>query len=184
MARDAEETRRRLLAAAVEEFAAHGIAGARVERISTSAGVNNALLYRYFGNKLDLFDAAFAVLARDTVDAVPIDGENLAEYAGALFDYHRAHPAVVRLSSWYQLERADRPLPAVFGQSQSEKVRQIELAQKAGRTTTAFTAVELLTLVIHLSLTGMGTAPEFEPDVVHQGRRAAVVKAVRAILAT
>ncbi|HEY3483203.1 MAG TPA: TetR family transcriptional regulator, partial [Streptomyces sp.] len=49
--RDAAETKRRLLAAATEEFAERGIAGARVDRIAAAAGCNKAMIYSYFGSK-------------------------------------------------------------------------------------------------------------------------------------
>ena len=40
--RDAEATKARILEAATAEFAAHGIAGARVDRIAASAGANKS----------------------------------------------------------------------------------------------------------------------------------------------
>ena len=40
---DAQATKRRLLAAATAEFAAHGLAGARVDRIAAAARANKAL---------------------------------------------------------------------------------------------------------------------------------------------
>jgi TetR/AcrR family transcriptional regulator len=45
------ETRSRILDAALSEFAANGLAGARTEQIATAAGVNKALLYYYFESK-------------------------------------------------------------------------------------------------------------------------------------
>ena len=42
-----EATRLRILAAATEEFAARGIAGARMERITTAARTNKAQVYSY-----------------------------------------------------------------------------------------------------------------------------------------
>jgi AcrR family transcriptional regulator len=50
MIRDAEATRQRLLDAAAEEFAARGIAGARVDRIAQAARSNKAQIYHYFGS--------------------------------------------------------------------------------------------------------------------------------------
>jgi AcrR family transcriptional regulator len=40
-----------ILAAAGAEFAAKGLAGARVDQIARRAGVNKRMLYHYFGNK-------------------------------------------------------------------------------------------------------------------------------------
>ena len=43
--RDPEGMRLRILEAAKEEFAAHGLAGARVDRIAAKAGANKRMLY-------------------------------------------------------------------------------------------------------------------------------------------
>ncbi|HXW08421.1 MAG TPA: TetR family transcriptional regulator, partial [Vicinamibacterales bacterium] len=46
--RDAESSRHRLLDAAAAEFAAHGFAGASVDRIAAAAGLNKAMIYYHF----------------------------------------------------------------------------------------------------------------------------------------
>jgi AcrR family transcriptional regulator len=53
--RDPEATKARILAAALREFSAKGIAGARVDAIAASAKVNKRMLYYYFGSKEGLF---------------------------------------------------------------------------------------------------------------------------------
>ena len=53
------ETRARILDAALREFSAHGLAGARTDTIAESANVNKALLYYYFKNKESLYAATF-----------------------------------------------------------------------------------------------------------------------------
>ena len=53
--RDPEGMRLRILAAAKQEFAAHGLAGARVDRIATKAGANKRMLYYHVGKKDDLY---------------------------------------------------------------------------------------------------------------------------------
>jgi TetR/AcrR family transcriptional regulator len=55
--RDAERSRRQLLAAALEEFAAKGYSGARVQDIADRAGVNKQLINYYFGGKEGLYHA-------------------------------------------------------------------------------------------------------------------------------
>lgn len=67
------ETRARILDAALAEFAAYGLAGARTERIAETAGVNKALLYYYFEGKEKLYLASIEMIAgkiRDTSLAV------------------------------------------------------------------------------------------------------------------
>src|SRR5262245_37233570 len=47
--------RLRILEAAKQEFAANGLAGARVDRIAAQAGANKRMLYYHVGNKEDLY---------------------------------------------------------------------------------------------------------------------------------
>jgi AcrR family transcriptional regulator len=53
--RDPEATKARILAAAVREFSAKGISGARVDAIAERARVNKRMLYYYFESKEGLF---------------------------------------------------------------------------------------------------------------------------------
>lgn len=57
------ETRGRILEAALAEFAANGLAGARTETIAAAAGVNKALLYYYFESKEKLYAATLEMIA-------------------------------------------------------------------------------------------------------------------------
>ncbi len=69
----AAESRERILDAALKEFSANGLAGARTERIAAEAGVNKALLYYYFASKEKLYAAALesvAIRVRDSSLAV------------------------------------------------------------------------------------------------------------------
>src|ERR1700726_5078696 len=104
MVRNAQDTKRRILAAATEEFTEHGIAGARVDRSAAAARSNKAMLYAYFGNKEQLFEAAFAQMVTAATDAVPFVARDLSGYAVAMFDRYRTDPHVARLSDWYRLE--------------------------------------------------------------------------------
>ena len=56
--RRADRTRKTILRAAVREFSAHGLAGARTDAIAEAAKVNKALLYYYFKSKRGLYAAA------------------------------------------------------------------------------------------------------------------------------
>jgi len=53
--RDPEGMRLRILEAAKQEFAAHGLAGARVDRIAKQAGANKRMLYYHVGKKDELY---------------------------------------------------------------------------------------------------------------------------------
>ena len=55
--RDAEASKARVFDAAAEEFALHGFAGAKVDRIAARARVNKAMIYYHFKNKAALYRA-------------------------------------------------------------------------------------------------------------------------------
>lgn len=118
MARDVQQTRSGLLRAARAEFAEYGLAGARVDRIAASAGVNKERIYGHFGNKDGLFDA---VLAQTMVDAAadkPLQpGDGPAGYAGRTFDFHRAQPDLLRLLMW---EALSRPVDSALGDAERQ----------------------------------------------------------------
>jgi AcrR family transcriptional regulator len=54
---DSAVTRQAILVAARELFAAHGVDGVSVRRIAATAGVNHALVHRYFGTKDEMVAA-------------------------------------------------------------------------------------------------------------------------------
>jgi AcrR family transcriptional regulator len=182
MARNADDTRRRILAAAAEEFAAHGIAGARVGRIAARAGVNSALLYRYFGGKIDLFDAVLTRLVVQIVNAVPLDPADLPGYVGRLHDYYRSNPDLVRLTAWGLLERPELPPPPVVGDVQTGKAAAIARAQRAGVVRGDIPADELRDLLSLLSLGATQVVPFAASDVDPDMRRATVTTAAAAML--
>ncbi|MBO9534731.1 MAG: TetR family transcriptional regulator [Solirubrobacteraceae bacterium] len=105
MARDSAATRARILAAAIDEFGAYGLAGARIDRIAEAAQANKRSIYVYFGNKEALFAAAMTHIVDDISTSVPIDTDDLPDYVGRIFDYYLANPSVVRMAMWLPLER-------------------------------------------------------------------------------
>ena len=60
-----EQLESRVLEAAIEEFAEHGFAGARIERISQRAATVDRMLYYYYGNKERLYQAEIRKKRRD-----------------------------------------------------------------------------------------------------------------------
>jgi AcrR family transcriptional regulator len=186
MVRDAEATRQRLLDAATSEFAARGIAGARVDRIAHAAKSNKAQIYHYFGSKDGLFDAVFDRIVQATVSETPIDPTDLPEYAGRLFDRYQQHPEIQRLATWYRLERADSDQPIeVIVASNADKVNAISKAQQAGSLTTRFEPAVLLALLLTISGTWSSMTPEYSGLVKRLSvakRRRAIVDAVATLL--
>lgn len=57
------ESQSRILAAARTEFAAHGKAGGRIDRIAAKAGVNKAMIYYHYNSKDNLYlEAVLSVI--------------------------------------------------------------------------------------------------------------------------
>jgi AcrR family transcriptional regulator len=184
--RDPESKKQQLLDAALTEFAAHGISGARVDQIAKAAGVSAGLVYTYFGSKEELFDAAFDTIVSNTLATTPITTDDLPEYAARLFDGYEKYPHIQRLSTWHRLEHEATSLPhAASLQSMVDKTAAIQAAQDAGTLTTRFAAVDLLGLL--LALSGMWANATHEFLALAQGRsraerRQAVKDAVAALI--
>lgn len=71
--RDAEATRNRLVEAAAELFAERGYDRTTVRAIADRAGVNQALLFRYFGSKTALFGEVVAMNGRRQLEETPAE---------------------------------------------------------------------------------------------------------------
>lgn len=107
------ETAGRILAAAEQQFAAHGMAGARTDHISAAAHANKAMLYYYFGSKRRLhravLEALFAQL-RSMVYAPPPKGssprERLLGTVNGYFDFLASHPNYPRLVQREAMEKS------------------------------------------------------------------------------
>ena len=96
----ADQTRTRILDAAISEFGANGLAGARTEQIAETAGVNKALLYYYFSSKEALYTAAIEAVAERAhaaslamLDAKLSPGERFLRIVLSNFDRTHSNPA-------------------------------------------------------------------------------------------
>lgn len=94
----------RIAAAAKQEFAKRGFAGARVERIARAAGVNKQLLFYYFQSKRGLFQAAVrramteleaALGSSAQLSGRPLD--RLRQLLTTLYEFLELHPDLVAL---------------------------------------------------------------------------------------
>jgi TetR/AcrR family transcriptional regulator len=97
----ADQTRARILDAAIRAFSENGLAGARTEQIAEEAGVNKALLYYYFRSK----EALYAAALEQVVDSVRAEsfsvmetkataGERFVQMMLGNFDRSYSHPAM------------------------------------------------------------------------------------------
>jgi AcrR family transcriptional regulator len=182
--RDPETKRRQLLEAALAEFAEYGVAGARVERLAKRAGISAGLVYSFHENKEGLFEAVFDLIVEQTVAAVPIDADDLGEYAGRLHDGGLAHPQILRFVAWYELERgATAGRRASTSAAMKEKVEAIEGAQRRGVVSDRFSAGQTLALVLTCANMWQLQNADFRDLVPEASRRTTLVDAVRRLTA-
>ncbi len=99
-----EQSRTAILRAAVQEISRDGLAGARIDAIARSAGVNKALLYYYFKDKDALYGAVLDhVFGSLTVTLLEVlsqplpPRERLLAYVRTHFDYIAKHPLYPRI---------------------------------------------------------------------------------------
>ncbi|MFG2006370.1 TetR/AcrR family transcriptional regulator [Spirillospora sp. NPDC048911] len=105
---DAARNRAKVLAAAAELFAAHGVESVSMDAIAAAAGVGKGTLFRRFGDKAGLAVALLDERERELQDAIlsgpaPLGpgaaaGERLRAFADAYFDFAAAHLPLVRMS--------------------------------------------------------------------------------------
>ncbi|WP_193612798.1 TetR family transcriptional regulator [Nocardioides lijunqiniae] len=184
-----EATRRRIMDAATAEFAEHGIAGARVDRIAAAASSNKAQLYAYFGSKDRLFDTVFRESLERIVEVVPISADDLADWAVRLYDEYIAHPELIRLATWSRLER--RPTGHLTEDRLDEaKLAAIASAQESGgiRPLPGAEPFDVMAMVISMSMawspvSNVYAATASEPARVHRQRRELLRESVRRVFA-
>jgi len=109
----AAATRQRILDAALVEFAANGLAGARVDEIAARSGANKRMLYAHFGSKEELWlvvlERAYAAKraeerALDVEHLAP--AEAMARLVRFNLRYTAAHPEFVALLNQENIHRA------------------------------------------------------------------------------
>lgn len=111
--RDSDRSRKAILVAARDEFAGHGLAGARMESIALNAGIDKRLIYYYFTSKDDLFLAVLEGVYADIraaeaglhlTDMKPANAiRRLTEFT---WEYYIEHPEFIALLNSENLHRA------------------------------------------------------------------------------
>jgi AcrR family transcriptional regulator len=184
--RDPESKKRQLINAALTEFAAHGLAGGRVDAIAQGAGCSSGLVYTYFGSKEGLFDAVLTAIATTTTESVPITGDDLPGYAERLHQAGQEHPEVARFVTWYQLERDPLDVPPVPDASVAHKVEVIREAQERGIVRDDISPRTLaisIQAIARMWVTNPRTVVDaVDPDGDEQFRRESIRTAVQALI--
>jgi len=160
--RDAEATKARIFEAATVEFAAYGIAGARVDRIAQNAQANKQLIYAYFGDKKKLFYKVLEKTLVQVAEMVSTDITDLDRWVDEHIDYHQKHPELLRLLMWEALEVAEEDVcrSETRAQRYGVKVEKIADAQGDG-----LVRKDMPPQVMLMLLMGLSNYPVMMPQV-------------------
>jgi len=101
---DPEGVRNDILAVAMEEFAANGLSGARIDEIAARTSTSKRMIYYYFGDKEGLYRRVLEEAYREVrageqkleLDHLP-PLEALKLLAEFTFDHHSRHPDFIRI---------------------------------------------------------------------------------------
>src|SRR3954451_2631165 len=102
-----ERTRARLLAAATQQFAEHGLHETSLDDVAAAAGVTRQGLLHYFPSKTDLLLAVLKHRDREDVESVPRAASRAGDLGAALL-------------ATLEQDRNPRGLPRLFAASIAE----------------------------------------------------------------
>jgi TetR/AcrR family transcriptional regulator len=161
--RDAERSRELLLEAALDEFAAKGFAGARVQDIAARAGVNKQLISYYFGGKAGLYRATaqrwLDIEASFASQDLPLE-DLVVEYLRTVLD----DPRLLRLLIWDGLSTpVSEPVEADEDAEAFDDVAEYRRRQDSGEI-----ADDLDPGLFLLAITGIVAAPVVMPRVARR----------------
>jgi AcrR family transcriptional regulator len=106
--RNPRQTQKRILEAALKEFAAQGFAGARVDAIARRARINKRMLYHYFGDKKGLFREVLRRKLAERAASLASAPEDPTEYLPYWFRIACRDREWVRLLEWEALQWGER----------------------------------------------------------------------------
>jgi AcrR family transcriptional regulator len=160
--RDAEATKARIFEAATEEFAAYGIAGARVDRIAQHAQANKQLIYAYFGDKRKLFYKVLDKTLVQVAEMVSTDITDLDRWVDEHIDYHEKHPELLRLLMWEALEVAEQDVCRSDARAERYGVKKQKIADAQEQ---GLARKDMPPAVMLILLMGISNYPVMMPQV-------------------
>lgn len=157
---DSERSRRALLDAALDEFAAHGFAGTTVRAIADRAGVSKDLISYHFGGK----DALYREVQRQWLqrEATFRDPDlPLADLAARYLNAALSDPRPIRLLAWRGLSGQLEQPPDLAPESE-------DLTSMLSRQQSGEIARDIDPAALRLILIGAIAAPALMPHIVHR----------------
>jgi AcrR family transcriptional regulator len=195
--RDAVVTKAAIVAAALEEFAHLGLAGARIDEIARAAQVNKALLYYYFESKEHLYEGvveqmfvAMTGALRGALGTTDGPREKLLAFLDANFKVLAAQPAYARLLEQEMdivkvfLNNLQPDTPPKFFRQITPLLTEFRAVLEAGVKTGVFRRIDidavlpLLLMLVRTAVRGIPMAGKFispSRKVSARRRRAAAI---------
>lgn len=161
--RNADVTRDKILKVAYREFARHGFAGARVDRITRLAKVNARMIYHYFSSKEGLYRAVLLEAYKDIRQKeTALNIERLGPIDGILalfdftFEHFAAHPEFISLLANENLMRgkfvlSNAAVTDVTSPLRLSLERLVEQGVATGLLSPKLTAVQVYVTIASLS---------------------------------
>jgi TetR/AcrR family transcriptional regulator len=161
--RNAARTRKKILEAARDEFAARGFAGGRIESIAQRAGVTKQLIVHHFGNKEALFEETLRSKYEQHRAALPQE-----DGPGAAFVYRfraaMADPVWIRFLTWEAVEHQDSGRITAEGSRRDAVARQAAII--AERQARGELPADLPATLLQLATYALGLYPVAFPQTV------------------
>jgi AcrR family transcriptional regulator len=160
---DPEGAKQNILDVATEEFAQHGLSGARVDAIAARTRTAKHMIYYYFGSKEGLY---LAVLERSygrmraaerelNLDQLP-PTEAIRTMVEFVFDYQEAHPDFTRLVSIENIHLGRHVAHSLSIQSLNQSVIEVlDRVVKRGQQEGCF-RTDIDTFDLHMLCTAFG----------------------------
>lgn len=175
------------MAAARDEFARYGLAGARIDRIARAAQASKERLYAHFGDKEALFREVVIGDAAEFVRSIGPRIDDVAEFVGKVHDVACAQPERIRMIMWGQLEQPVLdPAPSGDAHIPAHVVAALAEAQARGDVDAEWDPLDLAVMLFGIAL---AWAHWPDPSIAtndaetRQHRRAAAVEAAKRVIA-
>ena len=132
---EAEQTRRSIMAAALDTFNTRGISSTTLEHIAGAAGVTRGAIYHHFGDKQALLaaireDVSLPIIDRADFTLLSGEGDPLERVKGFLLDIYRAVDEDARTRTAFSVMNFKCEYVGDLDSELSEYARKCERARK------------------------------------------------------
>ena len=105
------QTKNKILKAALAEFSLKGLNGSRIDSIASTAQVNKQRIYEYFGNKealyCEILKENYMLIVKEEEDFLKLTEKDIPTLAQKIlelyFEFHRKTPSFWRILAWENL---------------------------------------------------------------------------------